>query len=225
MAFFSNTKVLEEELANTKQQLQNEIMKSMALEMKLETALSSLNTLITYESLIMIEADDLMKLLMIFPDNDDFFFARGKIIDESNDRAEMEEVDEEEVENYNGLSQGFKNLNRNSINATTAELKVMKDNAYNYYGTIIRIGDNSADVNDNSLPHAFIKFDDDFQKILVKYDNQETTFRYTLKEQTNDMTIYGDGSVRYQETSGEPLLYMAATPDLDITLSLKQILE
>ncbi len=220
MAFFSNTKVLEEELANTKQQLQNEIIKSMALEMKLEIALSSLNTLITYESLIMIEADDLMKLLMILPDNDDFSFARDNIIEESNDRAEIEEVEDD-----NSLSQGFKKLKLNSINATTNELKVMHDNGYNYYGTIIRIGDNSADVNDNSLPHAFIKFDDDFQKILVKYDNQEDTFRYTLKEQTNDMTIYGDGSVRYQETSGEPLLYMAATPDLDITLSIKQILD
>ncbi len=220
MAFFSNTKALEEELANTKQQLQNEIIKSMALEMKLEIALSSLNTLISYESLMMIEADDLMKLLMILPDNDDFSFARDNIIEESNDRAETEEVEDD-----NSLSQGFKKLNLNSINATTNELKVMHDNGYNYYGTIIRIGDNSADVNDNSLPHAFIKFDDDFQKILVKYDNQEDTFRYTLKEQTNDMTIYGDGSVRYQETSGEPLLFMAATPDLDITLFIKQILD
>lgn len=220
MAFFSNTKAFEEELANTKQQLQNEIIKSMALEMKLEIALSSLNTLISYESLMMIEADDLMKLLMILPDNDDFSFARDNIIEESNDRAETEEVEDD-----NSLSQGFKKLNLNSINATTNELKVMHDNGYNYYGTIIRIGDNSADVNDNSLPHAFIKFDDDFQKILVKYDNQEDTFRYTLKEQTNDMTIYGDGSVRYQETSGEPLLFMAATPDLDITLFIKQILD
>jgi hypothetical protein len=127
------------------------------------------------------------------------------------------EIEEENLESY------FSKLNKNIMQTTDEQLNTMKELGFTHYGIITRVGLEQINPFDSGLPKSFIRFDEDYQKIYVKYENQETTFRYSFTSIENNMVTYGEGSVRYTDFSGEPFLYMDAGDNVEIAVSLARM--
>ena len=131
------------------------------------------------------------------------------------------EYEDEEVEvEVEDLKSYFSKLNKNIMQTTNKQLNKMKESGFTHNGIITRVGLEQINPFDSELPEAFIKFDEDYQKIYIKYENQETTFRYSFTSIENHMVTYGEGSVRYMDFSGEPFLYMDAGDKIEIAISL-----
>jgi len=69
------------------------------------------------------------------------------------------EIEEENLESY------FSKLNKNIMQTTNEQLNKMKESGFTHHGIITRVGLEQINPFDSKLPKAFIRFDEDYQKI------------------------------------------------------------
>jgi hypothetical protein len=100
----------------------------------------------------------------------DFPIETVELNSEEDIQPEYEDVEfeEENLESY------FSKLNKNIMQTTNEQLNKMKELGFTHHGIITRVGLEQINPFDSELPKSFIRFDEDYQKIYVKYLNFRT---------------------------------------------------
>jgi hypothetical protein len=141
------------------------------------------------------------------------------------EKPKLSEIIEDEIieekEKNNLLEDCFKNINNRKLEIFNDEIEESIKNGYTHQAEIMRIGNNY--VNPDEQPKVYIKFEDNYEKIIITFNTDFQPCRYTFYERIDNTVYYGEGSVKYQENYGEASLYMHSGTYMEIGMSLSKL--